>query len=97
MRQVTALGPASHGRSHRSSAAESGQGNTPENVPATLVSATEKPVSETWQSERTVPSKGAAEPDTPTADSGTVLFANVPSQSTVTCAVTVVPAAGAST
>ena len=62
-----------------------------------MVSAMVKPVSETWQSEATVPSKGEVEPKAPTAESGTVLVVGEPLQSMLTSADTEVADAGAST
>ena len=92
---MTGLGSRSHGRSHRSSEAESGQGNTVSNVPPTFVSAMMKPLSDTRQSEPTVPSNGEVEPLAANKDS--VLVVTEPPQFTLTWAVTFVPAAGAST
>ena len=90
-------GPASHGRSHRSNELESGHGNSVTKVPPTFESEMEKPMSETLQSEATVPSKGEVDPDAPTAESGKALVVEEPSQATLTSAVTLVSAAGAST
>ena len=57
----------------------------------------EYPVRDTSHSEPTVPTKGEVEPDVPAADRATVSDDTEPSQAMLTAAVTVVPAAGAST
>ena len=90
-------GPASHGRSHRSSAVESGHGNSVTNVPETLVSAMVYPVSDTSQLDPTVASNGEVEPAAPTAKRGTELMFDEPSQAMLTSAVTLVSTAGAAT
>jgi hypothetical protein len=87
----------SHGRSHLSSALESGHGNSVTKVPPTFVREIEYPVSDTSHSEPTVPTKGEVEPDEPAADRVTVSDNTEPSQAMLTAAVTVVPDAGAST
>ena len=94
---LTGIGPVSHGRSHRSSAVESGHGNSVTNVPATLVSAMAYPVSDTSQVDPTVASNGEVEPDAPTAVRGIELMFDEPSQVMLTSAVTLVSAAGAAT
>lgn len=97
--QVTDAGPGSHGLSHLSNETESGQGNCVSKIPPTFVRDTLKPCSETWQSasEPNAPSNGEVEPDTPTADSCKCFVVDELAQTTPTCAVTVVPMAGAST
>ena len=87
----------SHGRSHLSSALESGQGNSVKKVPLTLVREMEYPVSDTTHPEPKVPTKGEVEPDNPAADKATISEKTLPSQATLSKAVTVMPAAGAST
>ena len=94
---LTGIGPVSHGRSHRSSAVESGHGNSVANVPATLVSAMAYPVSDTSQLDPTVASNGEVEPDVPTADKVIELMFDDPSQVMLTSAVTLVSTAGAAT
>ena len=94
---LTGIGPLSHGLSHRSSAVESGQGNSVTNVPATLVSAIVYPVSDTSQLDPTMASNGEVEPDAPTAVRGIELVFDKPSQTMLTSAVTPVSTAGAAT
>ena len=66
-------------------------------VPPTFVREIEYPVSETSHSDPIVPTKGEVEPDDPAAGKVTISDDTTPSQATFTAAVTVVPAAGAST
>ena len=92
---ATGCGPVSHGRSHLSRWLESGHGNSVKKVPSTFVSESEYPTSEMAHGDPTVPTKGEEEP--PAADSVTVSNAVEPLHDTLTCAVTLVPEAGAAT
>jgi hypothetical protein len=87
----------SHGRSHLSSARESGHGNSVTKVPPTVAITIEYPVSSTSHSEPTVPTKGEVEPDVPAADRATISDDTESAQAMRTTAVTVVPAVGAFT
>ena len=96
-KHATGAGPMSHGRSHLSSALESGHGNSVTKVPPTFVREMEYPVRDTSHPELTVPTNGEVDPDVLAADRATVSNNTEPAQAMLTAAVTVVPAAGAST
>ena len=66
-------------------------------MPPTFVREMEYPVSDTSHSEPTVPSKGEVEPDAQPQTEPPCSDDDEPSQAMLTSAVTVVPAAGAST